>query len=355
MYTFILMIEQYKKALHIAQIALWDWDVQKNITHWGEEKFQLFGYEPNEFELTMDNAFKTVHPDDVQPIYKTLEENLPINDFFEYEYRGVKKDGSLIDIWVRVNVERDDKGNAIKVHGISQDITQRKSLENKIQLLNEELESKVITRTKSLEKKNDENVLLVKEMHHRVKNNLQIISSILNLQQQFTEDKTAKNILSENTKRIKSIALIHDSLYKQESLSEIDVKKYIENLFSLHFRENKNVVTNIICSEFHLPINKMVPLGIILNELISNSLKHGFSDDLSFNDQKNKGEVSITLGNENGFKLQYTDNGKGFNPAEINKTSSFGLDLIDTLTEDLDAEIKYVSTPGNGMTFYLSY
>ncbi|MFT5600535.1 MAG: two-component sensor histidine kinase [Flavobacteriales bacterium] len=349
------MIQQYKKALELAQIALWNWEVATNVTCWFDEKFQLFGYEPNEFEVTMENAFKTVHPDDVQAIFKTLEENLPINDFFEYEYRGIKKDKSIINVWVRVNVERNEKGEPFKVHGISQNITQRKNLENKIHLLNENLESTVVKRTKLLEKKNDENVLLVKEMHHRVKNNLQIISSILNLQQRFVKDETAKKILSESTKRIKSIALIHDSLYKQDNLIGIDVKKYIENLFSLHFSEDDNIKTNIICSNFQLPINKMVPLGIILNELISNSIKHGFSYDQSANDQKVNGEISISLSNENEFKLQYSDNGKGFDPDEINKSGSFGLDLIDTLTEDLEAQIKYESAPEEGMTFYFNY
>jgi PAS domain S-box-containing protein len=221
------MIQEYKKALGLAKMALWNWEVASNETFWCDEKFELFGYEPNEFELTMENAFKTVHPDDVKSVFKVLEDNLPANDFFEYEYRGIKKDGTVMDMWVRVSVDRDEKGVPVKVNGISQDITQRKSLENKIQLLNENLESKVIERTKSLEKKNDENVLLVKEMHHRVKNNLQIISSILSLQQRFVDDETASSILIESTKRIKSIALIHDSLYKQDNLSEIDVKKYI--------------------------------------------------------------------------------------------------------------------------------
>jgi len=349
------MVQQYKKALQLAQMALWNWEVATNKTFWSDEKFQLFGYEPNEFELTMENAFKTVHPNDIQHIFKILEENLPINDFFDYEYRGLKKDGTIMNMWVRVSVDRDEKGGPLKVHGISQDITERKTLTNKIKLLNENLESKVIERTKLLEKKNDENVLLIKEMHHRVKNNLQVISSILNLQLRFVDDETAENILFESIKRIKSIALIHDSLYKQDNLSEIDVKNYIENLFSLHFSDNENIKTKISCSRFHLPINKMVPLGIILNELISNSIKHGFDGVPAINNQKENGKISVSLSKEKEFNLQYSDNGKGFDYESINKTCSFGLDLIDTLTEDLDAQMKYESVPGDGMTFHLTY
>jgi len=348
------MIQQYKRALELAQMAIWNWDVATNLTYWCDEKYQLFGYQPNEFELTMENAFKTVHPDDVQPIYKTLEENLPINDFFEYEYRGIKKDGSIINMWVRVNVERDQNGNAIKVHGISQDITQRKKLESKVLLMNQDLESIVLERTKSLEKKNNENILLVKEMHHRVKNNLQIISSLLSLQQRFIDDKAAKHVLINRNKRIQSIALIHDSLYKQDNLTEIDVKKYVENLFELHFSEDKNVKTTIACSDFNLPIDKMVPIGIILNELISNSVKHGFGDLQTLNNQA-KGEISITFCNEDLLCIDYNDNGKGFNMENVNKSNSFGLDLIDTLTQDLDAKIKYKSAPGKGMAFQLIF
>jgi two-component sensor histidine kinase len=94
----------------------------------------------------------------------------------------------------------------------------------------------------------------------------------------------------------------------------------------------------------------MLPLGIILNELISNSLKHGFGG-VSIKGNK----VSVSLSKDKEFNLEYTDNGKGFVYDEINKSRSFGLDLIDTLTEDLDAQIKYESVPENGMAFHLTF
>lgn len=341
------MLSQYQRAMEIARMGIWEWDIPKNMIFWGDEKFKMFGYEPNEFELNLETAFKTVHTEDQAHIFKVLEENLSINDIFEYEYRGIKKNNDVIYVWVRVTVERDIAGNATKVKGISQDITNRKNLENKISNWNETLEKEVQERTEKLEKINKENVLLIKEMHHRVKNNLQVISSILHLQQHYIDDEFTKNVLAQCVRRIKSIALIHDSLYSQSDLQEIELSTYIRRLIDLHVNEDENISAVIDIEHYTLPVNKMLPVGMIINELISNSIKHGFTS-------QSKGEISISISKSNTFIINYSDNGKGFDLSAKKESASFGMVLIETLSADLNGNYFFETDPGKGLKFHLS-
>lgn len=338
------MTDQLTEVLKIAHIGLWQWEVNTNVISWDDEKFRMFGYEPNEFDLTVDNTFGVVHPDDHSLIYRSLDENLPSKDFFDYEYRGIKKNREIIYLWTSLHVYRDADGQAIRVKGITQDITQRKNLENQIVEMNNNLEQKVLERTIALEKKNKENELLVKEMHHRVKNNLQLISSMLSLQMSYVNDAESKLIFNQCISRIKSMAVIHDSLYSNDNLSEIVLSDYIKNVFDIYLQGNDNIKVQINIPDFVLPINKMVPLGLIINELISNSMKHAFPD-------RKEGEIAIQIETQDHFKFIYKDNGKGINTNTKSEKKSFGMDLIETLCEDLQANYSFNDADGEGMKF----
>lgn len=330
------MLEQYRKATRLALMGLWDWDIPTNEVNWSDEKFILFGYEPQEFELTLESAFKTVHPDDVQLISDALDANLPTKEYFDYSYRGIKKNGDIIHVWVRVNVVRNEAGEPVKVYGISQDRTAQVEMENQIRTLNKELR-------KNLQLKSSDNELLVKEMHHRVKNNLQVISSILNLQKIHVDDEKAKEILDLCVKRIKSMAIIHDSLYSNSNHSNIVPEKYIQNLVELYKSDKVN---------FHIDVNSptigldvMVPVALIVNELIANSCNHAFKEE-------EKGDIFIDLKNSDKFILNYRDTGIGMNMNQEKTKSSFGLEMIETLCKGMEGEYELSSHPGEGMEFH---
>lgn len=338
------MPKHYQEAMAIARMGLWEWDVLTNETKWSDDKFILFGYEPHEFELTMENAFKTVHPDDQSKIFKILEEKLPNEDYFDYEYRGIKKNEEVMYVWVRVNVKRGKKGEPLVVYGISQDITERKKLERKIKRLNNSLEKKVHDRTIDLEKKNREKELLMREMHHRVKNNLQIISSILSLQQNYLSDNKLNDVLQQSVRRIKSMAIIHDSLYSQSNLEEIRLKNYINRLFGLYIDESRDIKVEVDVPDCALTIAKMVPLGLLMNELIANSIKHAFDDE-------QKGFIEMKIELSDSFKMVYRDNGKGMQNKKIKGKVTFGMELIDTLCADLEADYSFTDDEERGMKF----
>jgi two-component sensor histidine kinase len=184
-----------------------------------------------------------------------------------------------------------------------------------------------------LSTKNKENTLLLKEVHHRVKNNLQIIISLLRLQKNNLTPEAEKKF-DEAINRIMTMSIIHKKLYQSESLSTINIKSYITDLVDniSHYNSIQNIKTNISSNYNQAGINTIVPLGLMLNELLTNSLKH------AFNEVPNA-EVNISTEpkNDNYFILKYSDNGKWKNSEENN--NNFGIELIETLTEQLEGSI----------------
>jgi len=209
-----------------------------------------------------------------------------------------------------------------------------------------------------------EKEVLLKEIHHRVKNNLQVVSSLLNLQTGYVDDAQALGVLRDSRHRIRSMALIHEALYKSQDLARVDFSGYIRNLSSYLLRSYGDLAEaislNIETDEVSLGINSAVPCGLILNELISNSLKHAFpsTEDRSSNGASpgienaldgTKGEIYIKLRTDgnNQLSLVVGDNGVGFSPdLDFRNTSSLGLQLVNTLVEQLEGTIELENSGG---------
>lgn len=192
-----------------------------------------------------------------------------------------------------------------------------------------------------------EKEILIKEIHHRVKNNLQVISSLLFLQSRKTNNKLTHELLLKSQDRIRSMALIHEMLYQTDkNIMYIDFSNYIKGLITHLFDSyeiNRNKIdTKLIIDNVSLNINKAIPCGLIINELISNSLKHAFPKD-------SNGKISITMTStkQKEITLIVQDNGKGI-PKDIQweKTSSLGLQLVRTLSKQLNGTIKLQKNKG---------
>jgi len=206
---------------------------------------------------------------------------------------------------------------------------------------------------KQLEQKNkiienalDERGILLKEIHHRVKNNLQIISSLLNLQSGYGSSISTEDLVKQSESRIKSMALIHEKLYQTENFKEIDLdeylKSFLEQLSEILFFKEKNISYFINVETIHIEIDKLVPLGLIINELITNTVKHAF---------KNKASGIITISGkhiENNYSLSINDNGEGM-PSDfsLTKSKSLGIRLVKGLVSQIQAKITIQSQPGD--------
>ena len=184
-----------------------------------------------------------------------------------------------------------------------------------------------------LQKQHDEKSIMLKEIHHRVKNNLQVVTSLLRLQLYKIEDKTAAEPFQESIDRIASMALIHEKMYQGDKVKAINIINYIkdlaENLIKNYSNEAK-IKLNINSTVKTIELNHIVPLSLIFNELISNSLKHAFKD-------RTTGEITISIVTEKTVNLQlcYSDSGTWIPPINDN---SFGIELIETFTEQLNGE-----------------
>ena len=195
-----------------------------------------------------------------------------------------------------------------------------------------------------------EKEVMLKEIHHRVKNNLQIISSLLELQSmQIKEDET-KYIFMDSQSRVKSMALVHEKIYQSEDLSSINYREYIDQLAEYLFTSYNlpHVNYSIDSEEIQLPIDAAIPAGIIINELISNSLKHAFPSG-------KKGTVSVELKNSgNHVKLAVMDNGIGFKKdIDLSKSKSLGLELVYALIQQLNAKVEIETKNGTKFTIMI--
>ncbi len=234
---------------------------------------------------------------------------------FESEHRT--KDGT--SMLIEVNARTLDLGGKSVIFSIVHDITERKKAEK-------------------------EKDTLLQEIHHRVKNNMQVISSLLNLQARNIKDERLLTIFEDCRNRIKAMALVHEELYQSKNLSEIDVKHYLAALLhglSSSLRKNADIRLKATVDDMFFNIDTAIPCGMIITELVTNSFKHAFRE-------QTEGEISIALQEENGnFHLTVKDNGaglpKGFDAA---KTSSLGLQLVHTLTGQLGGTIEIKSDHG---------
>ena len=200
-----------------------------------------------------------------------------------------------------------------------------------------------------LEEKN----VLLKEIHHRVKNNMQVVSSLLNLQSSFIKDKKAHNLLKDSQNRVRTMALIHEKLYQSKDLTRIDFADYIESFTSQLVQSFKDETNHIsILHDFDnilLVIDTAIPCGLIINELLTNSLKHAFPD-------KKEGEITIVFKSDKSgnYNLTVKDNGVGLpENIDINHSDSLGLQLVNTLVDQIDGKLHVLSK--NGLQFSIQF
>lgn len=231
--------------------------------------------------------------------------------------------------------------------------------ENRFSKMSEEevvVISRNITETIEYEHKLIESVkekeILLKEVHHRVKNNLQVINSILNLQSSYVKDPETLEIIVESQNRIRSMSYIHESLYQTKNFSSINFQNYISNLVQnlVHSYEVYNEKINLVeeIDEVDLPLDQAIPCGLILNELVTNSLKYAYPGDM-------KGDISIKVyEKDKKVFIEVEDFGVGLpDNFNISESDSLGLSLVDTLIEQLDGELTLDNT--NGTKFLIIF
>ena len=302
------------------------------LTYVNETFAQMHGYSPEEI---VGMNISHLHNEEQMDEYREKMNTVETEGSWMGEIGHIRKDGTPFPAFVALTLLRDDKGNPTGILEVIRDITDRKKAEKQIKA--------------SLKEKE----VLLREIHHRVKNNLQVVSSLLSLQSNTLTDDNMREIFNESQNRIRSMALVHENLYQSKNLASIDFRKYIETLASgllQSYGGNANKITlNIMIDDISVGIDTAIPCGLIINELVANSLKHAFP-------HGRKGEIKIELHSVGDtFELIVSDNGKGI-PENIDfeNTESLGLMLVTILAEDqLDGEITLERE--GGTTFHVTW
>jgi PAS domain S-box-containing protein len=248
------------------------------------------------------------------------------------EFEAVRKDGSLFPMVLRINEMRE--GGEHHFLGVIHDITERKQVENEVRAALREKE------------------ILLKEIHHRVKNNLLVVSSILAMQQDGTQEPEMRRILQEGQDRIHSMALIHEKLYRSKNLDQVDFSGYLEQLVerlsSTYQAPGGRVRVHLDLAPVSLNIDTATPCGLIVNELLANCFEHAFPDGRA-------GDLWLTLAEQDGqIILTLRDNGVGM-PANLDtqNTESLGMQLVTLLTQQIGGRLEVLRNAGT--TFRLEF
>jgi len=291
----------------------------------------MLGYTSD--ELYKKAFFELTHPDEVEKSLKNWDALLSgdIMNFSSVQ-RYIHKNGTYVIANLTVSMVRDANANPNYYVAVFEDVTERIKQERELQ--------------QSLKEKE----VLLKEVHHRVKNNMQVISSILNLQSSYIKDNAAIEMLRESQDRIKSMSFIHESLYRSKDLSSVNFTEYLKNLVNNLFHTYgvniEGLKLTYDLDEISLNLDTAIPCGLIINELISNALKYAFKN-------RDKGELTVSLKKikNSKIKLVITDDGVGF-PEHIDyqNTESLGLQLVVTLVGQIKGEIQLDTKKGTKFT-----
>ena len=323
---------QLKMAMDMAKLVQWEYDVESKIFTFDDQFYALYGTTVKEegSQMSPEDYIKRFVPfEDRSRVGKEITSALNIDN---HDYSGqlehciIKANGEKCFIAVHYEATKDAEGRVIKTYGTNQDITEIKIAENKIK---ESLMEKEV---------------LLREIHHRVKNNLQIISSLLNLQTRCVEGEETINVLKESQNRVKTMAMVHEKLYQSEDLKDINFKEYTENLVSDLFYsygvKRGTIDLQINVDNLEMDIDTAIPCGLIINELVTNSLKYAFPS--------HKGIVKIELKRiRDKLELIISDNGSGLpDDLDIEATETLGLKMVTILVSQLKGTLKLDRTNG---------
>ncbi|KAA3663585.1 MAG: PAS domain S-box protein [Chloroflexi bacterium] len=328
--------ERLELALKGADLGLWDVHLPSGFTLYDTRWLEMLGYSENELPQLDSTWQGLMHPDDRESVLAAYSDHLQ-GKSSDYKVRQRLKTKSGKWKWIlsagRV-VERDTEGSPIRAVGIHQDITEQHHIQMQ------------------LEKSLAEKEMLVKEIHHRVKNNLQVVSSLLDWQASLIDDETIKQSFRESQSRIQTMALIHEALHQSSDLRRVDIRlyilslvEYLQNLLPIHAEINVNVEVNNV----QLDINTAVPCGQLINEILTNAFKHAFPNQA-------KGEVNLYFYHEaDAIQLIVSDNGVGFPPhINFDKAETLGSLLIKTLVEQMAGSLQ-LTTGYEGTTYSIQF
>lgn len=335
-------LQETMQRLHLATVSggfgIWDWDISGNRMIWNDRMFELYGVTREDFPQCMTAWRNGLHPDDRNTVIAACEAARRGERAFNTEFRVLHPDGAVKCLKADALVLRDASGTAVRMIGLNWDITEVRQAEETVRL-------------SLLEKET-----LLRELYHRTKNNMQVISSLLNLQAASLGDPALRQLFADARSRIQAMSLVHEKLYQSHDLSKLDLGLYIgelaESIMKSYKTAEGQITLTLDLEACAASIDFATPLGLIINELMSNSLKYAFPDG-------RPGSVCINLFRDGvgGITVLYQDNGAGLpEPAELCRAKTLGLQLVCGLVEtQLKGLLVVTGGQGKGLEFMMHF
>ena len=326
--------ESFKTLVEFTAAIHWELDLKsRKFTYVSPQAVSMLGY-PADAWVDLDFWKRLLYLEDRDWAYEFCMEEARKGNDHELVYRAVDSEGRTV--WLRDIVKVImGAGGPEKLIGIMFDITKQKQVEE------------------SMEASLKEKEVLLKEIHHRVKNNMAIISSLSSLQSRHLKDEGAIRILKEGRDRIRAMALVHEQLYQSENLSDISVKQYLDRLVDNVARSYTVMDRDKIrveCDDLRLSVDTLVPCGLIINELLTNALKYAY-------EVPGSGEIVVSMkhNRDSGCTLMVRDWGKGLPPdVSLDSHRSLGLQLVSTLARQLEGELEISTSGGVAVEIFFS-
>jgi two-component sensor histidine kinase len=326
--------EQRGLVLEAGKLGVWDYQNVSGYVFWDERCRNMFGIRSGR-HIQYDEAIARIHADDRDATREAVSQALAGGNggAYQREFRVVWPDDSIH--WVASYGQAffegsGDRRRAVRLVGVNHEITERKNLE----------EARLAT-VRALEAAVKEKTVLLKEIHHRVKNNLAVISSLLSMKARAIESPDVRLALEESQQRVRSIALVHEQLYRSASLDRINLTEYVHNLTeglcSTLAGEPGRISMEMDVDPIEIDINRAVPCALILNELLTNAFKYAFPD-------RREGRIRVSFReSEPGFlQLTIEDDGIGLPAGRLadRNTQSLGLRIVAILADQLDGSLE---------------
>lgn len=317
----------------LADIGIWEIDHQRNDCFWSDQIYHILGYNPAVQESSSKAYLRRIHPEDRQRVEQEYADSIEHHASFEATYRILLPSDQIKYVEAHAHHFYNDAGNPLSTIGTTQDITDQ------------------IRDKQQIEQSLEENRTLLREIHHRVKNNLAVVAGLLQLQWLQEDDPEVISTLKEGANRMRAVAGIHKQLYEAGDFTDVALCENITKLATdvINTMESKKEI-NLInhCDTVYLNMNQTLPCTLITNEVVTNSIKHAFEG-------REEGTIAIDLTiSDDLVRLEISDDGIGL-PDDFNSGSgSLGINLIETLTNQLDA-VYTLSSSEKGTTFSMQF
>lgn len=325
---------QLKRAQRISHIGSWELDLINNELTWSDEIYRIFEMDPDEFDASYEAFLALVHPSDREEVDRMYTKSIKEEKTYHIIHRLQFPGGRIKYVEEQGEHYYDNEGSAVQTIGTVQDVTEKELIQRRLR--------------ESLREKN----ALLAEIHHRVKNNLAVVSGMLQLQWLEEENPKIAQKLQSSLNRIKAIAGIHEQLYKSDQFAKVDLGKHLSRLcrdLIETMQTDTDLNVHCDCDTIELLMTQTLPCSLIANEVITNIIKHAFTG-------RAKGEIRISLHEDNGLiRMEISDDGKGMpDNFEGERKGTLGMHLIENLSKQLEGRYNYQSS-SQGTKFTLHF